>query len=226
MTNLKKTNNIDDKNKKKVISTSLNSKSKIVISSKSKEQEEINKEIIKDQEIKKKEIRKQKILWRKFSSKKNRVRSEFKFKIVDVKRITKVTKGGRRFRFMVIALAGDGKGRVGVGYGKSHEVGIARSKAFAKAEKNVFFVPFTKTIPHEISTKFCSSKILLKPAAEGTGIVLGGSARIVIEMLGIKNIRGKALSSTNKMNLVQATIKALKLLRTREQIMELRSNDE
>lgn len=142
---------------------------------------------------------------------------------MEVKRVTKVTKGGRRFRFFALAIAGDMKGKVGFGTGKGNEVSIARQKAFFQAEKNVLYFPaFLDTIPHEVIGTFCGSKILLKPAAKGTGVVVGGAARLVIELLGITNIRGKSLGSNNPMNLIRATFNALQKLKTFHEIMNAR----
>lgn len=179
------------------------------------------------QEQRRKENEKRKILWRKSSTPRQRQTSPYKFKLIEVKRVTKVTKGGRRFRFFAVALAGDQKGQVGVGYGKANEVRSARAKAFAVAEKNLFRVPLhNETILHEVTGKFCSSRILLKPAPPGSGIIVGGASRSVIELLGIKNIRGKSLGSNNKMNVIQATLLTLKKLKTKKEIEALRADDE
>ena len=149
--------------------------------------------------------------------------SENNQRLLEVKRVTKVTKGGRRFRFFAVALTGNRKGQIGFGTGKGNEVAVAREKAFFQAEKNMITVPFVNgTIPHTTIGRFCGAKIILKPASKGTGILVGGAARTVIELLGITNISGKSLGSNNKMNLIRATLTALKQLRTLNQVLALR----
>ncbi len=190
----------------------------------------IQAEIDEQQQKRQKEMERRKILWRKTRTVHDRTKNIFKFKLIEVKRITKVTKGGRRFRFFAAALAGDENGKVGVGFGKGNEVNSARIKAYAQAEKKMIKIPIVNgTIPHEVTGRFCSSHIFFKPAPEGTGIVIGGASRNVIALLGIKNIRGKSLGSNNKMNLIQATMKALQSLKTHSEWKALRfgnSNDD
>ncbi len=141
-------------------------------------------------------------------------REEFEEIMVDIGRVTKVVKGGRRFRFTALVVVGDRKGHVGFGYGKAKEVPDATRKAVDDAFKNIVSVNLKgSTIPHDIEVKFNSSKILLKPASEGTGVIAGGGARPVVELAGIKNILTKSLGSNNSANVVRATIKALSLLK-------------
>ncbi len=141
-------------------------------------------------------------------------REEFEETMVDIGRVTKVVKGGRRFRFTALVVVGDRKGHVGFGYGKAKEVPDATRKAVDDAFKNIIKVNLKgNTIPHDVEVKFNSSKILLKPASEGTGVIAGGGARPVIDLVGIKDILTKSLGSNNSANVVRATIKALSMLK-------------
>ncbi|CUU68460.1 30S ribosomal protein S5 [Campylobacter hyointestinalis] len=141
-------------------------------------------------------------------------REEFEEVIVDIGRVTKVVKGGRRFRFTALVVVGDKKGHVGFGFGKAKEVPDAMRKAVDDAFKNIVEVKLKgSTIPHDIEVKFNASRILLKPASEGTGVIAGGGARPVVELAGIKNILTKSLGSNNSANVVRATIKALNMLK-------------
>ncbi|AII13976.1 30S ribosomal protein S5 [Campylobacter iguaniorum] len=141
-------------------------------------------------------------------------REEFEEVIVDIGRVTKVVKGGRRFRFTALVVVGDRKGRVGFGFGKAKEVPDAMRKAVDDAFKNIVEVKLKgSTIPHDVEVKFNASRILLKPASEGTGVIAGGGARPVVELAGIKNILTKSLGSNNSANVVRATIKALSMLK-------------
>ncbi|ANE31820.1 30S ribosomal protein S5 [Campylobacter hyointestinalis] len=141
-------------------------------------------------------------------------REEFEEVIVDIGRVTKVVKGGRRFRFTALVVVGDKKGHVGFGFGKAKEVPDAMRKAVDDAFKNIVEVKLKgSTIPHDIEVKFNASRILLKPASEGTGVIAGGGARPVVELAGIKNIITKSLGSNNSANVVRATIKALSMLK-------------
>ena len=141
-------------------------------------------------------------------------REEFEEVIVDIGRVTKVVKGGRRFRFTALVVVGDKKGRVGFGFGKAKEVPDAMRKATDDAFKNIVEVKSKgNTIPHDIEVKYNASRILLKPASEGTGVIAGGGARPVVELAGIKNILTKSLGSNNSANVVRATIKALSMLK-------------
>ena len=141
-------------------------------------------------------------------------REEFEEVIVDIGRVTKVVKGGRRFRFTALVVVGDKKGRVGFGFGKAKEVPDAMRKATDDAFKNIVEVKLKgSTIPHDVEVKYNASRILLKPASEGTGAIAGGGARPVVELAGIKNILTKSLGSNNSANVVRATIKALSMLK-------------
>ena len=150
-------------------------------------------------------------------------KQELKEKVVNVNRVTKVVKGGRTFRFSVLVVVGDEKGKVGVGTGKSSEVPEAIKKATEEAKKNLVEISLVNgTIPHELTVNFGSSKIILKPAVEGTGVIAGGAVRPVLELAGIKNVTAKTLGSRNSRNVVYATMKALKSMRTPEEVARLR----
>ena len=141
-------------------------------------------------------------------------REEFQEVIVDIGRVTKVVKGGRRFRFTALVVVGNKNGLVGFGYGKAKEVPDAMRKAVDDAFKNIVEVKLKgSTIPHDVEVKYNSSKILLKPASEGTGVIAGGSARPVVELVGIRDVLTKSLGSNNSANDVRATIKALSMLK-------------
>lgn len=138
----------------------------------------------------------------------------FEHKIIDIKRVTKMYKGGRRMKISVFVAIGDKKGRVGLGIGKGDDVRAAQDKAIATAKKNLVFVQLKgQTIPHEILTKYKAGKVLLKPAAPGTGIVAGSSVRQIVEVAGISDVLGKILGSNNKITNSYATVKALTMLR-------------
>ena len=150
-------------------------------------------------------------------------KQELKEKVVNVNRVTKVVKGGRTFRFSVLVVVGDEKGKVGVGTGKSSEVPEAIKKATEEAKKNLVEISLVNgTIPHELTVNFGSSKIILKPAVEGTGVIAGGAVRPVLELAGVKNVTAKTLGSRNSRNVVYATMKALKSMRTPEEVARLR----
>ncbi|MEA3304576.1 MAG: 30S ribosomal protein S5 [Patescibacteria group bacterium] len=137
--------------------------------------------------------------------------SEFFEEIIQLDRVTRVQKGGRRMRFRATVVVGNRKGKVGIGMGKSVEVVTAIQKAVAQAKKNLLRVSITETgtLPHEISLKFKASKILILPAAEGTGIIAGSSLRTVLDLAGYKNVLAKRLGSTNRINNAQAALYAL-----------------
>ncbi len=138
-------------------------------------------------------------------------------KLVHLNRVAKVVKGGKRFRFSALVVVGNGKGHVGAGLGKANEVPEAIRKAGAAAKKNLIKVPMVgTTIPHEIVAKFGASKVLLKPAPPGSGVIAGGATRPVLEAAGIKDVIAKSLGSTNAVNLVRATMLALSELRNPE----------
>ena len=142
-------------------------------------------------------------------------REEFEEVIVDIGRVTKVVKGGRRFRFTALIVVGNRNGLVGFGYGKAKEVPDAMRKAIDDAFKNIIHVKIKgTTIPHDVEVKYNASRMLLRPASEGTGVIAGGSARPIIELAGIKDILTKSLGSNNSANVVRATIKALSLLKS------------
>ena len=149
--------------------------------------------------------------------------SEFDKKLVEVRRVAKVVKGGRTLRFSALVVVGNKNGLVGVGNGKANEVPEAIEKATAAAKKNLISVPIVgTTIPHEVIGKFSSSSVKMFPAPQGTGVIAGGSARAVVELAGIKDIVTKSHGSNNKINGVKATIEGLKLLRTKEEVAALR----
>lgn len=149
--------------------------------------------------------------------------SEFDKRVVSVRRVTKVVKGGRTLRFSALVVVGDGKGRVGLGIGKSKDVSSAIEKATTIAKRNVKNIPIVDgTIPHETTGKFSATQILLLPARQGTGVIAGGSARAVIELAGIKDIVTKTHGSSNKINCVKATMEGLLSLRTKEEIARRR----
>lgn len=135
-------------------------------------------------------------------------------KLIYVNRVAKVVKGGKRLSFSALVVSGDGAGHVGVGLGKANEVPVAINKANATARKNLITVPITgATIPHQIEIKMGSARIMMKPAAPGTGIIAGGSIRAVLEAAGIKDILTKSLGTSNKTNVARATVEALSRLR-------------
>lgn len=149
--------------------------------------------------------------------------SEFDKRVVSVRRVTKVVKGGRTLRFSALVVVGDGKGRVGLGIGKSKDVSSAIEKATTIAKRNVKNIPIVDgTIPHETVGKFSATQILLLPARQGTGVIAGGSARSVIELAGIKDIVTKTHGSSNKINCVKATMAGLLSLKTKEEIARRR----
>ncbi len=149
--------------------------------------------------------------------------SEFDKKLVEVRRVAKVVKGGRTLRFSALVVVGNRKGLVGVGIGKSAEVPEAIEKATASAKKHLISVPIVgTTIPHNVVGKYSSTSVLMLPASEGTGVIAGGSARAVVELAGIRDITTKTHGSNNKINCVKATLEGLKALRTREQVAALR----
>lgn len=143
------------------------------------------------------------------------IESEYEEKNLEVSRVTRVTKGGKRMRFRVLTVIGNRKGRVGFGLAKGLDVALASGKSTAQARKALITVPLVKdTIPFPVEAKFGAAMILLKPAPKGTGIKAGGAMRVVLELAGVPNVVGKILGSANKVNNVKATFAALKKLRT------------
>jgi len=154
---------------------------------------------------------------------KNQEVQNLKEKIVEIRRVTKVVKGGRRFSFSALVVVGDENGTVGFGLGKAKEVPEAIKKGIEKAKKNLIKVPIeNNTIPYEVVGKFGAGKVLLKPASEGTGTIAGGAVKSVLEVCGIRNILTKCLGSRNSHNAVKATFEALKQLKSRDKILKIR----
>jgi small subunit ribosomal protein S5 len=152
---------------------------------------------------------------------------EWQDRTIFVNKVTKVVKGGKNIRFSALVVVGDRKGRVGFGKGKSREVPLAVKKAVEKAKKNVKEIPLTNTtIPHEVVGCFKSSKVILKPALPGTGVIAGGTVRAVLETLGVSDILTKVIGSTNHYNLVRATMNGLLKLRSPDKIKALRGIEE
>jgi small subunit ribosomal protein S5 len=149
---------------------------------------------------------------------------ELKEKVVSIKRVSKVVKGGKRLSFSSVVVVGDGKGHVGIGVGKANEVPDAIRKGSENAKKDLIEVPLSgTTIPHATFVKYGATKLVLKPASPGTGVVAAGAVRAVVELAGIKDILSKVIGSTNPYNLTKATIFALKSLKKIDKLAEIRS---
>jgi small subunit ribosomal protein S5 len=148
---------------------------------------------------------------------------ELKERVVEINRVAKVVKGGRRFSFTALVVVGDEVDRVGVGYGKAREVPLAITKAVEDAKKSLFTVPkHGTTITHEVLGTFDAAKVLLRPASEGTGVIAGGGVRAVLELGGVRNVLAKSLGTTNPINMAKATVVALQSLRRPEDVARIR----
>ena len=149
--------------------------------------------------------------------------SEFKDRLVAVNRVSKTVKGGRNMRFFALVVVGDENGRVGAGMGKAAEIPEAIRKANEDAKKHLVNVPLNgTTIPHDITGYYSTAKVVLLPAPEGTGVIAGGAARAVLELAGVKDIRTKSFGTNNPINMVKATLEALKQLRSAEEVAKMR----
>ena len=148
---------------------------------------------------------------------------ELKERVVEINRVAKVVKGGRRFSFTALVVIGDEVDRVGVGYGKAREVPLAISKAVDDAKKNLFSVPkHGTTVTHEVLGEFGAARVLLRPASEGTGVIAGGGVRAVLELGGVRDILAKSLGTTNPINMLKATVDGLQKLRRPHEVARIR----
>ena len=153
--------------------------------------------------------------------------TELSEKVIKINRVAKVVKGGRRFSFSALVAVGNMNGMVGIGFGKANEVSTAIQKGISNAKKNMFKVPLTDgTIPHQIDGWFGAGHVFMKPASHGKGVIAGGPVRIIMELAGVKDILTKSLGSANALNIANATISGLKMLKTPEQITDMRKIEE
>lgn len=152
-----------------------------------------------------------------------RERNEFDQKVVEVKRVTRVTAGGKRMRFRALVVIGDHKGKVGMGLRKGTDVSESVNKAVNQAKKNMITLPLVnETVPHEVTMKYNSASLLIRPAKAGTGVIAGGAVRQVFELAGVKNVVSKMLGSNNKVNNVKAVFAAFKSMKSKEQLANMR----
>jgi len=148
---------------------------------------------------------------------------ELEEKVVSINPVSKTVKGGRTRSFAAVVVVGDGRGHVGAGKGKAKEVADAIRKGVEDAKKNIIEIPLVdNTIPHAVETRYCGARVLLRPASPGTGVIAGGPVRAVLEAAGVRDILTKSLGSNNPLNVVEATMKALRELRTAEEVAKVR----
>lgn len=158
--------------------------------------------------------------------KKQEEREELDERVVDIRRVAKVIKGGRRFAFRTVVVVGDGKGNLGIGIGKARAVPDSIRKAAERARRNIESVSLAgTTVPHSVTGRYGGARVLLKPAAPGTGVIAGGGVRAVLEVVGVHNILTKSQGSANLLNVTMATLDALKQLRSAEQIAQMRGKE-